>query len=149
MKDYILKAFPDGKAPGVKTLISEVVVFLCILLFAYAAFSKLMDFDSFRLQLARSPYISSFSFTLAWLIPAAEIISAVLMISGRTRKYGLYIFTLLMASFTVYIAIMLAFRQDVPCICGGIISGLTWLQHMIFNIIFFLLGLTCLVFFRK
>jgi len=144
MKDYILKVFPEGKASGQQNPILEIVVFFCILLFAYAAFSKLMDFGSFSQQLARSPYISSFSSALAWLIPSAEIISALMMAWSQTRKYGLYIFALLMAAFTIYIAVMLLFSSNTPCVCGGVISGLGWFYHMIFNLGFLILGISAI-----
>ncbi|TCC98823.1 MauE/DoxX family redox-associated membrane protein [Pedobacter hiemivivus] len=141
MKDYILKEFPEGKAAGQKTSISEFIVFLCILLFSYAAFSKLMDFANFRLQLGSSPYISNFAAVLVWLIPGTEILSAGMMVFSRSRKAGLYIFTTLMAAFTIYIAFMLSFSEHTPCICGGIISSLGWFYHMIFNLGFLLLGI--------
>jgi cytochrome bd-type quinol oxidase subunit 2 len=142
MKDYILEEFPEGKVSNEKSFVAEVVVFLCILLFAYAAFSKLMDFGNFRLQLGRSPFISAFSPLLVWFIPTVEILSALLMVFRGSRKYGLYIFTFLMASFTIYIAIMLMFSAHTPCICGGIISGMNWFYHMIFNLGFLLLGIS-------
>lgn len=144
MKAYILKGLTKGNAPGLRAAVAEVVVFLCILLFAYAAFSKLMDFSNFQLQLGRSPYISPFAAILAWLIPAAETASALMMVFSRSRKYGLYIFTILMAAFTLYIGFMLLFSKNTPCVCGGIISGFSWFYHMIFNLGFLLLGISAI-----
>jgi uncharacterized membrane protein YphA (DoxX/SURF4 family) len=144
MKDYILDKFPETKAYSQKNLIAEIVVILCILMFAYAAFSKLMDFGNFRQQLERSPYISNFAAMLVWLLPGTEILSAVMMIFPRTRKYGLYVFTLLMLAFTLYIAVMLLFSSNTPCICGGVISGLGWFYHMIFNLGFLALAISAI-----
>ena len=50
-------------------IILEIICLLYILLFAYAAVSKLLDFESFRIQLAQSPLLSSHTDWVAWTVP--------------------------------------------------------------------------------
>jgi hypothetical protein len=67
----------------------------------------------------------------------------------RTRKLGLYISLGLMMAFTGYISYMMIFIPDLPCSCGGVISKMTWGQHLIFNVFFMLLALTGILLNRK
>lgn len=44
-----------------KNIILETVCLLLVLLFVYAAISKLLDFENFRIQLGQSPLLSAFA----------------------------------------------------------------------------------------
>ena len=123
-------------------------VFVFTLLFGYAAFSKLMASADFKLQLFSTPYIGVFSNVLIWSIPISELMVALMLNLSFLRLTGLYAFTTMMGIFTVYIAIMLVFSAELPCICGGILSGMSWLQHFIFNFFFFLWGLFILLLYK-
>jgi hypothetical protein len=46
-----------------------------------------------------------------------------------------------MTAFTLYIGYMVSFAEKLPCSCGGVISKMTWNQHLVFNIFFTLLSL--------
>lgn len=124
-------------------------VFGFILLFGYAAFSKLITFDMFSQQLAQSPFIGAYSGLLSGLIPALELLICLLLTLPVSRLAGLLAFTLVMTGFTGYIGIMLAFSTQVPCICGGVISGLSWGGHLAFNSVFLLWAVVLLLFFKK
>lgn len=132
-----------------RSVFTEASVFLFIILFAYAAFSKLIAFRMFSEQLAQSPFISEFSALVAWLIPSIELFVCGLLILPVYRRLGVLSFSILMLSFTMYIALMLTFSSHVPCICGGVISGLTWTQHLIFNAVFLIWGIVLLLKFKK
>src|SRR5690606_21323683 len=112
---------------------------LLILLFVYAGISKLLDYDTFKFQLGRSPYVTNMAGFVAWALPAGEIIIAVLLIFQRTRLLGLYASFSLMLLFTGYIYTMLNFSHYIPCSCGGVLSEMSWMQHLIFNIVFTIL----------
>src|SRR3989442_15910580 len=90
-----------------KSLIVEIIASLLIILFIYAAFSKLADYNRFSVQLSKSPFITSFSNIVAWSIPAIEILIALLLAIKRTRQTGLYASFFLMSLFTAYLLIML------------------------------------------
>jgi hypothetical protein len=116
-----------------KNFIIEIISGLLILLFVYTGLSKLLDYNSFHLQLSRSPFITAFADQVAWALPAGEILVALTLVFRKTRLLGLYASLFLMTMFTAYIYAMLNYSYDLPCSCGGIISKMTWDQHLWFN----------------
>jgi uncharacterized membrane protein YphA (DoxX/SURF4 family) len=118
----------------------EITCSLLILLFIYAAFSKLFDYKTFQQQLKASTLLHPFSAILTWAVPLIEIGTSLLLIIDRTRFFGLYASLLLLLLFTIYIIIMLFSVSHLPCSCGGIIKKLSWSQHIAFNSAFIFLN---------
>ena len=123
----------------------EAVSYLFVLLFVYAAVSKLHEFSSFRAQLGQSPLISAYTGFVSVFIPAAEILTALFLVIPGLRIYGLAASLLLMTLFTAYIVIILNFSSYIPCSCGGILEKMGWEQHLAFNIFFLLLAVLAIV----
>lgn len=123
-----------------KTIITEVICLLYVLLFVYAAISKLLDFNTFQNQLGQSPLLSAYAGIVSWSVPLLELAIATMLIIPKFRKIGLYAAFTLMVMFTTYIFIILNFSDFVPCSCGGVLEKLGWTEHLIFNIIFILLA---------
>jgi len=128
-----------------KNTIVEIISALLVFLFIYAALSKLMDFDRFRYQLSQSPFMTRFSGFAAWAIPLAEIVIAAALLIRRTRMAGLYLSYFLMLLFTGYIFIMLKYSSYLPCSCGGVLSGMSWKQHFVFNLAFTVLSVSAIM----
>lgn len=119
------------------------VYLICLLfvsLFIYAAVSKILDYENFRVQLAQSPLLSAFARYVAWGVPAFEILISILLLSEKWRTVGLFSAFGLMVMFTAYIYIILNFSSFVPCSCGGVLEKMTWNQHLVFNLAFIILG---------
>ena len=123
----------------------DIIVFLFMVLFVYAATSKLLEYDLFRAQMSRSPLITKQADTLAWLVPGAEYLTALMLFVPRFRLAGLYASFSLMFAFTAYIAFILGFSPYVPCSCGGILNSMGWTEHLVFNIFFTGLAVTGVV----
>ncbi len=123
-----------------KNTIIEVICSLLIILFIYAALSKVSDYDRFTVQLSKSPFITSFSKQLAWGIPAVEILISALLVIRKMRLIGLYASFFLMSSFTAYLLIMLNFSYYIPCSCGGVLEYLSWNEHIVFNVFFIVIS---------
>jgi hypothetical protein len=119
-----------------RRVIVEIISSLLIILFVYTTLSKVFDYDTFRSQLGKSPFITSFASTIAWALPAAELLLALLLALPDTRLLGLYVSLFTMTLFTAYIYAMLHFSYYIPCSCGGVISEMSWNQHMVFNLFF-------------
>lgn len=119
-----------------ETLFTDIIAALFILLFLYTAITKLIEQEQFANVMRQSPLIGNYSPTLSWLIPILEIITALMLFFPfpAIRKWGFASAFVLMLAFTFYILYMVLFTKDLPCSCGGIISGMTWVQHLIFNI---------------
>ncbi len=119
-----------------KPFLVEIISALLVLLFTYTAISKWMDFQTFRFQLGRSPFITDYSGPLAYGIPLLELLAALLLVVPDSRLAGLYISLFLMTLFTGYVYAMLHFSYFLPCSCGGVLSSMSWTQHLIFNMAF-------------
>ncbi|WP_417868095.1 MauE/DoxX family redox-associated membrane protein, partial [Xanthomarina gelatinilytica] len=129
-----------GKKSYLKKTFIGVGSYLFIFLFLYAAVSKLLDFETFTVQLAQSPLLSAYAGIIAWLVPGIEILIACLLVIERFRTLALYSSFTLMVMFTAYIYIILNFSDFIPCSCGGVLEKLSWTQHLIFNVFFILLA---------
>jgi len=123
-----------------KIFIVEVICLLYILLFVYAAVSKVLDFENFLIQMGQSPILSSFAGWMAIFIPFLEIGISFLLMFRSLKFWGLLFSFLLMFLFSLYIYIMLYYSSYVPCSCGGILEKMTWKQHLVFNIFFTVLA---------
>jgi len=105
-----------------------------ILLFTYAAVSKLLDFENFQVQIAQSPLLSAYAGLVSYAIIIIELLIVVLLAVRKWRLAGLYLSFGLMVAFTVYIYLILNYSDFVPCSCGGILEKMGWEEHMIFNV---------------
>jgi len=128
-----------------KAIFKTFVPSLLVLLFTYAALSKLFTFSAFDQQLHNQSFPGWLAdFLLYFLIPA-EIITALLLCFRQTLITGLLLSSSFMFAFTAYIAmVMLHFWDRIPCSCGGILNQMGWTAHLIFNSIFLILSLITL-----
>jgi len=129
----------------IKSVILDAICLLYILLFVYAAVSKLLDYENFQVQLGQSPLLSAFASWISWIVPLSELLIVVLLVVKRFRNWGLLASVSMMTMFTAYIFIVLHYSSFVPCSCGGILEKMSWDVHLIFNIVFVLLGLLALL----
>src|SRR5690606_29091 len=130
-----------------KTLISflpKAAAYFFILLFCYAAVSKLLDYENFQVQLAQSPLLTAYAGTVAWVVIAVELLIVLLLAFPATLRAGLYASYGLMVAFTVYIYLILNYSDFVPCSCGGILEKMGWTEHLIFNVATVLLSAVAL-----
>ena len=121
-------------------VIEEVIRYLFVILFIYAAVSKILDYQQFLVQLGQSPMLSAYAEAVSIAVPILEIITACLLITPAFKFTGLLISFNLMIMFTVYIIIILNFTDFIPCSCGGVLEELGWSEHLIFNLFFILLA---------
>ena len=117
-----------------RTRITTFISIFFILLFCYAAISKIMDFEKFQIQIKDSPLLGSFSEILPVSIIVIELVLVGLLCYQKTRNTGLLGSFILMLFFTGYIAHMLLTSENLPCSCGGILEKMSWTQHLYFNI---------------
>jgi hypothetical protein len=132
------------KAPW-RNIIIHIVCALFIILFIYTGVNKLLDYNNFKLQMGRSPFIGNMNGFIAATLPAGEILLSFALAFKRTRQLGLYLSFLLMALFTGYIWLMLNYAPDLPCTCGGILAEMDWYDHLYFNAAFTGLSLLGLI----
>ncbi len=123
-----------------KIILIDIISALFILLFVYTATSKIIEHRSFQTVLSQSPMIGNKASVLSWALPMSELFAAVLLFFPAMRKFGFIFSFFLMLVFSSYIIYMILFSKNLPCSCGGVISQMTWYQHLIFNIFFTVLA---------
>lgn len=117
---------------------------LCMALFIYTAYAKIVDHERFLNGLKNVSIISGSAVVISFLVPIIEIIIAILLLIPVTAKQGLYSFIAAMSFFTGYIISALIWEKNLPCHCGGAIERLSWTQHIWFNLIFVLFAVFAL-----
>lgn len=135
----------EMKPTNAKTIFIEVTAALFVLLFIYTAIMKLRDIPFFIGSMNHSPILRPYAPFLSVYIPSVELIIAILLILPFTRYAGLVCASLLMLIFTAYIAYILLYSDQLPCSCGGVIQQMKWPAHLIFNILFLLMGTSSIV----
>lgn len=108
-----------------------------------------MEIKLFKEQMTSSPLLGSAADFIAWALPIVEILVVILLFIPATRLKGLYISGILMALFTVYVAVILLMDNHLSCSCGGIIEDLSPRQHLIFNCTCITLSLVGILVARK
>jgi hypothetical protein len=114
---------------------------VCMFLFLYAAYSKIVDHERFLKGLTRVHIISGFAVYISWFVPFSEILTFILLLIPQTVKWGFYTFAALMTLFTGYIISVLLWEEKLPCHCGGVIEKLSWTQHIWFNLAFIFIAM--------
>jgi putative oxidoreductase len=131
-------------------ILLQVPVFLLVLVWVYAATSKLLDFGRFEKKMHNQvlyPFVQS---VLIYCLPATELFTALLLLFDRTLLKGLWLSLGLMMIFTAYIGLaLLHFFRHVPCSCGGILENMSWQAHLYFNLFILALDLIAIVIFKR
>ena len=117
------------------------VSLLFILLFVYAAVSKLFDLGIFQSQIAQSAMLAPYAKALALLVPIIELLLAVLLFISYTRVWGLLGSAVLMFGFTIYVYLIWSYSPSLPCSCGGLLEAMDWETHLYFNLGFTILAI--------
>lgn len=131
--------------PAARRFAIFIISLMYILLFVYAAVSKLLDFENFQVQLGQSTLVGFLAGFVSYTVIIAELAIASLLVFPITRRFALYLGYTLMVLFTLYIYFILHYSSNIPCSCGGVIEKLTWDQHLLFNLAFVVLGGTALL----
>ncbi|NJW52697.1 hypothetical protein HC175_07165 [Salinimicrobium sp. CDJ15-91] len=117
-----------------KKKIVDVSFLFFIILFTYAATSKLLIFETFHLQLEQSPFIGMISLPVAIILPGVLLVISFLFFITKFRLIAFYFSLALLIIFNIYILGVLIFAESIPCSCGGVINTFSWNEHLIFNI---------------
>lgn len=113
-----------------KKIIPFAVSIFFVILFCYAAISKVLDFENFQVQISESPLLKGSLQFLPYTIIIVEVLIAGLLCYRKTRNIGLLGSFVLMLLFTGYIVLILSTSNNLPCSCGGILEKMSWHQHL-------------------
>src|ERR1700761_1588533 len=136
-------AFKVNAMKSKSNILLQAILFLLILLWVYAASSKLMDFNMFRAQMHMQVLPALIRTIMPYSLPPVEIAIALLLLFETTRKSGLYFSFALLLAFTIYVGLAVVRVYDnIPCSCGGVFNKVGWTAHFFINVFFLLLTAT-------
>lgn len=116
-----------------KQLITHLTAACFIIVWTYAAASKLGNLNAFHGQLAQSPLILNYARLLKWAVPIIELVLALGLLIKPFQEIAMIGSTFLMMSFCWYIIAITQFSTYIPCSCGGLLQQLSWNQHLLLN----------------
>lgn len=134
------------KITKMRLIFIEIIVALFVVLWLYTGLNKLLDYSTFKSQLAKSPFVEYLAGLIGLTLPTGEIFIGAILVYKRTRLLGLYLSFSLMLLFTGYIWMMLRYAYDLPCSCGGVLTRLSWQDHLWFNSAFVLFSVIAIIF---
>lgn len=127
-----------------KDRLANLIRYICIFLFVYTSYTKIVDHSRFLVGLKNVQMISPNAGMISWLVPGLEMLVALLLIIPNTVRIGLTAFLTMMIGFTGYIIAAIIWEPHLPCNCGGAIESLSWMQHIWFNLVFIMMAITAL-----
>lgn len=126
-----------------QTYILIAITVILLTLWVPTSLNKILNFESFKHNVYNQPFNKNIAKVIVYSIPLLEILTAVFIVIPKYRPRGFILSTILMSIFTIYIAAALLNVWDkLPCGCGLIITGMTWQEHLWFNLIFLILSVT-------
>ena len=128
-----------------KTIITEIITLLLVMLFLYTGISKLSNYSLFKEQISTSPLLVSLARYIALALPWIEFAIVLILVIPRYRFFGLITSLILMFIFTAYVVCILLFNETLPCSCGGVLEEMSWQQHVVFNFTFTALTLVGII----
>lgn len=124
----------------------NILIVLLLVLWIPVAIDKIINFSNFQNGILRQPFSNNVAYLAIYFLPMLEIATIVLLIINRLRQYGLFLSSLLMTIFTFYVALaLIGTWKKLPCGCGSVISGLSWSEHLWFNIFFLFISIIGLI----
>lgn len=113
------------------------IIVLLLLLWIPVALDKIVNFNSFSTGILNQPFNKNLALIAIYSLPVLEFATVALLVFKKYRKWGFALSSVLMFVFTSYVALaLLGTWEKLPCGCGSVISGLSWIQHFWFNILF-------------
>ena len=124
-------------------VITDVLYLFFIFFFCYTAVNKILNLESFRINLMKtSLFNEDFAKIFSLIVIGLEFLIIILLLFFK--KIGLIIFTLTILIFTTYISYLRFKGLYEICGCGGILNGLQYQYHLYINISLILGSFFCL-----
>ena len=121
----------------------KIKIFTIVLLTLWipVVLDKIINFEVFKSGIFRQPFDDSYAQVLIYLLPFLEGVAVIFFLIPALQRWAFALSTLLMLAFTLYVGAALAGAwEKLPCGCGSVLSGMTWKQHLFFNLFFLLLS---------
>lgn len=119
---------------NIQKFLADAFYLFIIVFFSYATTNKLINLNSFRVNLIKTSLFSENLANLFSIIVIALEVFVILILIFFKKK-GLLIFSFTILIFTLYISYLKFKGFYEVCGCGGILNGLDYQYHFLINII--------------
>lgn len=119
----------------IKNIISETIIFILILIWAYTFASKIFDFDTFDRQIKGAYLLSVGGYVLPYILQFIHLGMVVLLLNKNWRRLGLPTSLSVLTLYTAYLVYILKFAPSIPCSCIAVMGGMNWNDQLYFNFI--------------
>lgn len=128
-----------------KSIISELIIFILIILWAYTFASKIFDFDTFDRQIKGAYLLSAGGAVLPYILQVVHLGIVTFLIKRNSRGLGLLTSLSVMVIYTAYLIYILKFAPSIPCSCIAVFHGMNWNDQLYFNFIALAINLIGLI----
>lgn len=118
-----------------KNMITELSIFILILVWAYTFVSKIFDFETFARQIKGAYLLSSAGAILPYILQVVHIGIILLLLKKSWRKFGLITSLIITVVYTGYLIYILKFAPSIPCSCIAVFRGINWNDQLYFNFV--------------
>ncbi|OJZ01252.1 MauE/DoxX family redox-associated membrane protein [Sphingobacterium sp. 40-24] len=119
----------------IKNIISELIIFILILIWAYTFASKIFDFDTFNRQIKGAYLLSAGGAVLPFVLQAIHLVIVIMLLNKNWRRLGLLTSLSVLTIYTAYLIYILKFAPSIPCSCIAVFRGMNWNDQLYFNFI--------------
>jgi NAD/NADP transhydrogenase beta subunit len=129
----------------IKNIISELTIFVLIVVWAYTFAGKIFDFDTFNRQIKGAYLLSAGGSVLPYILQAVHLMIVILLINKNWRRLGLLTSLSVLILYTAYLIYVLKFAPSIPCSCIAVKSGMNWIDQLYFNFIAVIINIVGLI----
>lgn len=119
----------------IKNIVSELIIFILILVWAYTFASKIFDFDTFNRQIKGAYLLSAGGSVLPYFLQVVHLGIVILLLNKNWRRLGLLTSLSVIILYTVYLIYILKFAPSIPCSCIAVFKRMNWHDQLYFNFI--------------
>lgn len=119
----------------IKKTISEIIIFVLLVMWVYTFFSKIFDFDTFRRQINGAYILSAGTPILPYILQFLHLALIVMLLAKGWTKIGLMTSFSVLLLYTAYLVYILKFAPSIPCSCIAVFKGMIWQDQLYFNFI--------------
>ena len=128
-------------------LINEISRLILLFVFSLSFIEKITKFIEFKVALIKSNLFDDDLINfIAVSIIFLEVLVIFLLVFFSDKYIGYFVSSILLISFTIYYVLYKS-KLGERCGCGKLFEGLSYIQHLILNII--LMGISILLFYNK
>ena len=120
-----------------------------VLLWSYAAISKIIVFRNFRSQLGQSPGLEAYAGFVACGVIFLQLLTIGMICYRSYRLLGLWMTFGIVTVFTGYNGFILIDSNNLPCTCIGLFEKMTWKGNLILNMGLMITALSGIFFLRS